>query len=314
MLPRNNTYTWCDISGSHRDTMRRKWLSLWAMFSLSVVLGYLLQSCRVAPEQALERITVGTFNMEWFGDNSSDDRKLRTGTDDRLLADVLQCAGADILAVQEIENTQAMERLLRLLPEYRCIMGASGGKQRIGFLYRAPLQVTMLDEVNSLVVEEGRTRAGLLVQCDIGKARWLVLAVHLKSTSRADSTPALVERSRLLRRAQAEQLRVWADSVLQKGNNRNIIILGDCNDSPHKKQSTLDTLVNFSRLTFLTREMRSGTYSGLPAIDHIIVTDSLLRRVVPGTLRAVNFRAALPEKEARRVSDHCPIVVQISSQ
>lgn len=292
--------------------MYRKWLSLWAMFSLSVVLGYLLQSCKMAPEQALERIAVGTFNMEWFGDNSSDDHKLRTDIDDSLLADVVRCAGADILAVQEIENTQAMERLLRLLPEYRCIIGASGGKQRIGVLYRVPLQVTMLEELRSLVVEDGRTRAGLLVECTIGKARWLVLAVHLKSTSRADSTSVLVERSRLLRRAQVEQLRLWADSVLQQGNNSNIIILGDCNDSPHKKQSTLDTLINFSRLAFLTCEMRSCTYSALPAIDHIIVSDSLLRRVVPGTLRAVNFRAALPEKEARRVSDHCPIVVQIS--
>lgn len=292
--------------------MCRKWFSLCVIFFLSVVLGCLLQSCKVTPEQVLERTTVGTFNMEWFGDNSSDDRKPRTGADDRLLADAVRCADADILAVQEIENTQAMERLLRLLPEYRCIMGASGGKQRIGFLYRAPLQVTMLGEVHSLAVEDGRTRAGLLVQCAIGKARWLLLAVHLKSTSRADSTPALVERSRFLRRAQAEQLRVWADSVLQKGGNSNILILGDCNDSPHKKQSTLDTLVNFSRLVFLTGEMRSCTYSALPTIDHIIVSDSLLRRVVPGTLRAINFRAALPENEAKRVSDHCPIVVQIS--
>ncbi len=292
--------------------MRRKWLSLCVIFSSSAVLSCLFQSCKGTPEQAPERITVGTFNMEWFGDNSSDDHKPRTDADDRLLAQVIHDTDADILAVQEIENTQAMERLLRLLPEYRYIMGASGGKQHIGFLYRAPLQATMLGEVRSLAVEEGRTRAGLLVYCTIGKTRWLLLAVHLKSTSRADSTPALIERSRLLRRTQAEQLRIWTDSVLQKGNDNNIIILGDCNDSPHKKQSALDTLVNSPRLSFLTYEMRSCTYSALPTIDHIVVSDSLLRCVLPGTLRAVNFRAALSEKEARRVSDHCPIVVQIT--
>lgn len=281
------------------------------IFSSSAVLGCLFQSCKGTPEQAPERITVGTFNMEWFGDNSSDDHKPRTDADDRLLAQVIHDTDADILAVQEIENTQAMERLLRLLPEYSYIMGTNGGKQHIGFLYRTPLQVTMLGEVRSLAIEESRTRAGLLVQCTIGKTCWLLLAVHLKSTSRADSTPALLERSRLLRRTQAEQLRIWADSVLQKGNNSNVIILGDWNDSPHKKQSALDTLVNSSRLSFLTSEMRSCIYSALPTIDHIVVSDSLLRRVLPGTLRAVNFRATLPEKEARRISDHCPIVVQI---
>ena len=60
--------------------------------------------------------------MEWFGDNSSDDHKPRTDADDRLLAQVIHDTDADIRRA-EIEISQAMERLLRLLPEYRYIIG-----------------------------------------------------------------------------------------------------------------------------------------------------------------------------------------------
>lgn len=281
------------------------------VLSLFSVLSY---SCTTTAKKTPARITLGTFNMEWFGDNSSDDHKQRTVADDVLLAEVLRDTDADVLAVQEIENSEALKRLLRLLPEYRFILGSTGGKQHVGFLYRSSVEIDGVQELVEIAVEEGRTRAGLLVQCRVGAIHWLMLAVHLKSTSRADSTPALEERSRILRRLQAVQIRAWADSVLEKTKEQNVIILGDWNDSPRKKQSALDTLKSAFRLTFLTSDLMSCTYSGLPAIDHIVMSDSVLHYVLPGTLRTVNFRAMLSDKEAQRVSDHCPVVVQISPQ
>jgi exonuclease III len=281
---------------------------------LFCLLSVVLSACTTAAKQAPERITLGTFNMEWFGDNSSDDHKPRTVADDVLLAEVLRDTDTDVLAVQEIENPEALKRLLKFLPEYRFVLGSTGGKQHVGFLYRPPVEIDSVQELTAIAVEEGRTRAGLLVRCRAGSIYWLMLAVHLKSTSRADSTPALQERSRVFRRLQAAQIRAWADSVLEKTKEQNVVILGDWNDSPRKKQSALDTLKSALRLTFLTSDRMSCAYSALPAIDHIVVSDSLLRHVLPGTLRIVNFRAMLPDKEAQRVSDHCPVVVQISPQ
>lgn len=283
-----------------------------AEFLLFGLLSVVLSACTTAAKQVPARITLGTFNMEWFGDNSPDDRKPRTGTDDALLARLIRDMDADVLALQEIENAEALKRLLRLLPEYRFILGSTGGKQHVGFLYRLPVEIDNVQELAAIAVEEGRTRAGLLVRCGIGQTHWLMLVVHLKATSRADSTPALESRSRELRRLQATQIRVWADSVLEKTKEQNIIILGDWNDSPRKKQSALDTLKSALRLTFLTSDCMSCIYSGLPTIDHIVMSDSALRYVLHGTLRTVNFRAMLPDKEAQRVSDHCPVVIQIS--
>ncbi len=279
-----------------------------------VLLNVVSYGCTTTIKQPPVRVTLGTFNMEWFGDNSSDDHKPRTNADDALLAEVLRDTDTHVLAVQEIENTEALKRLLRLLPEYRFVLGSTGGKQHVGFLYRPPVEIDSVQELVAIAVEEGRTRAGLLVRCRVGAIHWLMLAVHLKSTSRADSTPALEERSRTLRRLQVAQIRAWADSVLEKTKEQNVIILGDWNDSPRKKQNALDTLKSALRLTFLTSDLMSCSYSALPAIDHIVVSDSLLRHVLPGTLRTVNFRAMLPDKEVQRVSDHCPVVVQISPQ
>ena len=255
--------------------------------------------------------------MEWFGDNSADDHKPRSEADDELLAVVLGDIDADVLAVQEVENEQALKRLLLHTAEesgseYHFVLGASGGKQKVGFLYRKPVELVSVREVDAIAVEKGRTRAGLLALFRVGSFEWAMLAVHLKSTSRADSTPELMQRSLALRTAQAAEILSFTNSFQQTTLSRPFFILGDFNDSPRKKRTTLDTLKHSPNLTFLTEDLASCSYSGLLGIDHIISSSSATARVLHGTLHTVNFRAMLPEKVAERVSDHCPVVVQFS--
>jgi endonuclease/exonuclease/phosphatase family metal-dependent hydrolase len=282
------------------------------LFLFELVLCSLIcTSCQKTSEHpANTRLTIGTFNMEWFGDNTPDDHKPRTAQDIMLLAEVVRCAEADILAIQEIENEQAMKRLLEYLPEYSFVLGTSGGKQHVGFLYKSDLAITPLGEVTSIAIQSNRTRAGLLVQCQVGAQKWLLLGLHLKSTSRADSTPELEQHSRELRSLQAAQVRAWSDSVLAADSLAHFVILGDCNDSPMKKKSTLDTLKNSPYLVFLTSQMRSCTYEGLPAIDHIICSKQAIKRFARGSLHSLNTHAMLKEHDAKRVSDHCPVVCQ----
>ncbi len=275
-------------------------------------------SCHIEKNTpTLDRITLGTFNMEWFGDNSADDHKPRSETDDKLLAVVLGDIDADVLAVQEVENEEALKRLLQHIAkesssEYHIALGASGGKQKVGFLYRKPVELVSVREIDAIAVEKGRTRAGLLALFRVGGLEWAMLAVHLKSTSRADSTPELVQRSLALRTAQAVEILTFTNSFHQALPTKPLFILGDFNDSPRKKRTTLDTLKHAPNLTFLTADLASCSYSGLPAIDHIIASSSATGRVLRGTLRTVNFRAMLSEKASERVSDHCPVVVQFS--
>jgi endonuclease/exonuclease/phosphatase family metal-dependent hydrolase len=295
--------------------MERQILPKSAYLLVLVIASFLLLSC--APAQ--DPITLGTFNIEWLGDNTPDDRKIRTETDDMRLREVLRDADADVLAVQEIENEQAFKRVLSAFSanksddkEYHFVMSTTGGKQRVGLLYRKPVELVQVREITRIAVEEGRTRAGLLGLFRVGNVEWFMLAVHLKSTSRADSTPELVERSHKLRTAQAAQLRAFADSLRQAQPSAALIIAGDFNDSPQKKHTALDTLKSAPNLVFLTADEKSCSLPRLPSIDHIVFNNQAMKRFVRGTLRTVNTRAMLSDADAERVSDHCPVLVQIT--
>jgi endonuclease/exonuclease/phosphatase family metal-dependent hydrolase len=299
------SYRKCMVCGNFLQKLRE--------FFLLELLVYTIV-CSACQESPQTSITIGTFNMEWLGDNTADDRKPRTTQDLLLLASAIRDTEADILAVQEIENEQAIKKLLAYLPEYRFVLGESGGKQHVGFLYKTNLEIQPLGEVMSIAVEPNRTRAGLLVQYQSGARKWLLLAVHLKSTSRADSSTELRERSRELRSLQSAQIRAWSDSIQTRDSLMHVVILGDFNDSPIKKniqkKTTLDTLKNAPHLVFLTSQMHSCTYEALPTIDHILCSTQAMKRFVWGSLHTVNTHVMLTEPDAKRISDHCAVVCQ----
>jgi endonuclease/exonuclease/phosphatase family metal-dependent hydrolase len=297
--------------------MKRKFMKRVAICFI-ICLLVSAQACDMMRDEENDVVTIGSFNIEWLGDNTPDDRKPRTVDDLALCAEIVRETNADILAVQEVENEEALERLCAFLPDYRFALISSGGKQNVGFLYKRSVQVDWVKEFDLVNVERGRTRSGALMQCVVGGDSLWALALHLKSTSRADSTLELRERSRFLRRAQAERLRVWTDSLLSVSSPsifaRNLCILGDLNDSPRSAGSSIDTLVSSRYLLFLTMHLHSCVYTHLPAIDHIIVSSSLYSRVARGGVRMVNFRVRLSDADAARISDHCPVTARIQKK
>ena len=78
-----------------------------------------------------------------------------------------------------------------------------------------------------------------------------IVAVHLKSTSRADSTPALIRALSLAPKDLKPNNYEYGRILFCKGNDNNIIILGDCNDSPAQKQKCIGHIIN-SETFFLT--------------------------------------------------------------
>ncbi len=277
----------------------------------SLITAVMLVLCSSCASLSQKTLTLATFNMEWLGDNTPDDQKIRTESDLKLLAQVVRDTEADIIALQEIENDEAMKQLLVHLPEYRFALGATGGKQHVGFMVKSRISnAEFLGDVPAIAVEKNRTKAGYLLRVRENQTgtEWLFLSVHLKATSRADSTPALEERSRELRRLQAAQLRAWSDSLFQGDSLKHLVLIGDFNDSPKRKNTSLDTLQAAQNLTFLTAENVSCSYAGAPAIDHIVCSKQVLKRFRRGSLYTLNFHTMLSDQEAKRVSDHCPVV------
>ncbi|MFP4529327.1 MAG: endonuclease/exonuclease/phosphatase family protein [Candidatus Kapaibacterium sp.] len=252
-------------------------------------------------------VIIGTFNIQWLGDGVRD-RKDRTSEDYKLIAETITESGADILALQEIENDEALFRILKYLPDYSFYCGDGGRALNTAVIFRKNMQVDFLGEYTQLQYDRYQ-RPGLIVRCKYGNFDWLMMVVHFKSTSRYDDTPEKLMRSRTIRAYQAEIASRWADSVLAAGNEEDVLILGDFNDTPRRKKNpTLQGMLSNDNLNFITTDLKSCKFPAMYVIDHIVVSDTAMIRLLEGSAHVHDFNRVYPKEEAKDISDHCPVL------
>jgi endonuclease/exonuclease/phosphatase family metal-dependent hydrolase len=289
---------------------RRGHLSLLALLAPCLLI---LTSCQSSRVTYADQVVVGTFNIEWLGDGL-EDMKPRTEDDCRRIADVIDRSGADVLGVQEIENSASLKRVLAFLPDHDGFVTELDIKQNVGVVFRKGLEVKKLGTYTPLTLEIPRMRAGLVVSCRKGAFDWIMMIVHLKSTSRADSTDQLRDESRRIRGKQAAMLRSWADSVVKTSQENDVMIVGDLNDFTGRRvNATLTPLLGSTEMTFLTGTLKSCRNPNWYVIDHVLASRSAMNRLVVGSERVDDMRSYLEEREAARVSDHCPVTVRFST-
>ncbi|MBU3741275.1 MAG: hypothetical protein FGM24_03205 [Candidatus Kapabacteria bacterium] len=278
--------------------------------ALVAVMAVGCASNRPAPDGT---VTVGTFNMEWLGDGNGD-RKPRTDADYLRIADIVIKSGVDVLGVQEVENAAALRKILRYCADYDGMVLRGETDQNVGVIWRKSVKVDSVGPYEGLVVQAGRSRPGLVVRCRYEGFDWMMMVVHLKSTSRFDSTNQLRELAREIRSQQASALRRWSDSVLAAGAEKDILIVGDMNDVPTKKSMpTLTALTESTAMRFLTKDMKSCGPRDRLAIDHVVASTQAASRLVAGSIRTEDFHSFLDAESAEKVSDHCPVVVRFHS-
>lgn len=280
--------------------------------ALSITAAVLICACSTSQGNSDTTVTVATFNMEWLGDGDND-QNTRTDKDYLAIADIIVKTEADVLGVQEIENQAALNKVLRYMQGYKGIVLDGGTQQNVGVIYKDGVQVELVNAYWPLVLtERGRLRPGAVLRCSKGSFDWLMMVVHLKSSSRYDSTAELRDRARTLRGEQSQLLQTWADSVIAADVERDVMIVGDFNDYPgNRKLPTLSPLTDDSNLRFLTERMKSCRAQTIPGIDHIVVSESVASRFIKESDRTENFHAFLPQALANRVSDHCPVIVRL---
>lgn len=274
-----------------------------------ITLVCLLDGCATSIRTPTSTVAIGTFNIEWLGDGIEPEQKPRDEADYAAIAHIIKESGVNVLAVQEIENDSAMRRLLVYLPGWHGLLGRGGHRQNVGVLYDSTVECTAIGDYYPLAVNPERNRAGFIVECRKGSFDWLMMVVHLKSSSRHDSTEELRRIALQQRRQQAAILAQWVDSVRQHSHEQDILIVGDFNDSPRRSwQSTLTALDRDTTLVFLTAGMTSCLDHRRNSIDHIVATTSAARRWLPERRRMINHRAMFPNRIADRISDHCLVV------
>ncbi len=250
-------------------------------------------------------IIVGTFNIEWLGDGYND-RIERNEKDYQNIARIIEESQCDIVGVQEIENFNALAKLIRYLPEYSFYITKDDAPQKVGLIFHKSLKVKYISDYLPLEVEERKTRPGLIAAIEKGNFDFLTLVVHFKATSRFDDTKEKVEQSRILRMKQAQVVSDWVDSILSQKDEEDLFIIGDFNDSPIRKQfNTLIPLLSNNNLIFLTEQLKSCKFPNAYVIDHILITKQSLKRYINNSLSMYNTFRIYPQELAQKISDHC---------
>ncbi len=265
------------------------------------------------PASAFEgdELTVGTFNIKWLGDGEND-RTPRTDEEIKLIAECIRDTRADVLALQEIENGDALARLTKWLPDFDYIVSERGGAQRVAFLFRSSLQVTKVDEFEELAVSSG-LRPGLIVDCRAGEFDVRLMAVHFKATSSYDNTEEKRLRSYNIRREQSAMVNSWFEGVLAGGAEDDVIVLGDYNDNPVDDATpTLAELENNRAFRFLTGELASCKNAKWTSIDHIAVSPAIYSMVDPASVGTYSLYHRYKREVAERISDHCPVLMRFA--
>ncbi len=276
-------------------------------------LSFLLTSCdkcstdrtqRNSPKSKTE-ITIGTFNIEWLGDGIND-RVERTESDYRNIAKIIEESQCDIVGVQEIENFNAISKLIKYLPDFSFYLTRDDAPQKVGLLYRKDIKVKYLGDYSPLEVEENRTRPGIVLAVQKGNFDFIVLVVHFKATSRFDDTKEKIESSRVIRTLQAEVVSKFADSIITQKQEQDVFIIGDFNDTPKRtKSNTLTPLLSNPNLSFLTSEVKSCKFQNAYSIDHIVASQSAKKRYIENSVSVYNTYEIYSKEIAEKISDHC---------
>ncbi len=258
-------------------------------------------------------LRVATFNIRGFG---------RENTDEDRLVEILDGLGADVLAVQEIQDPERFARVVGRMRGRRAVaLSRCGGRSdmRVGFVWDAErVAFAGSDEFPELAPDRDGgcrlgQRPGLLGYFRAGNSSFELLVVHL--AARGDPEMAA------LRRRQWE--RAFAIAATRRAP---LAILGDTNstgflDDKYGERSFLRERAARAGMRIVTEGLPCSEYFSVgntlqpSMLDHVVVTPDFPARggahvggyCVETACRPLDARD-VPWDHVT-VSDHCPVSV-----
>jgi len=254
-----------------------------------------------------DRLVIATWNIQELGDGIGSDRRVR-GPDDyerlRRYADMLN---ADVIAIQEIENEAAAQRVFDPT-RYEIVLEHAEGSSfniRTGFALKRGLTFVHHPDYETIGLKD--LRDGTDIAISIGSSSVRMLSVHLKagciqkSLGSADAACSKLSR-------QIEPLKEWIDA--RRSENTPFVILGDFNR--RLGQGGDDFLMSLGdSLTPITggKPQSCPGHAGKLHIDNMLL-DRRAQELWDGKFDEIVFS---PEDSAflPGLSDHCPIRVAL---
>lgn len=277
--------------------------------------------------------TIGAYNIR----NFDYDQRYRITTNKVELASMLKNMNADVLSVEEINNTAAWDKFVQTkLPGFDTEVTRCGGEhgQRLGFLYNKNTVELLSFNEDLSIVEPGTPGS-----CDAGSRPMAIglfrvkatgqkfygMTVHLKSGEQPASVKKRAQQFEIIKRTIRE--------LKTKTGVQDYYFAGDMNTTNYVKRGSdyqqLTGVVRDLGMIDLTSNLKctayywGGTDDGIESpsmLDHLIVTPGLLKGKSTTGAQALGHCQKVSCREVpirdlgisyESVSDHCPITAVI---
>ncbi|MEY2930009.1 MAG: hypothetical protein RL033_758 [Pseudomonadota bacterium] len=264
---------------------------------------------REGAQAPLRSLRIASWNLEWLHRRDGAGPVPRRSEDYVRLSHYADRLAADVIAVQEVDGAEALQRVFDG-SRYALQLAQEKGTQLGGFAIRQGLEVERHPDVVALNTTGG-LRSGVDVSVSVNGTRLRLLGVHLKSGCFGAPLQGAKSSCHKLK-AQLPRLEEWIDARAAAGEP--FIVLGDFNRHLRTGEafySELDDGVPPNAdLTLLTDGRKSNCWSGEypDFIDHIAVSKDAAPWVLEGSFAQQLYdEADAPHR--KRLSDHCPISI-----
>lgn len=262
---------------------------------------YSTGTVQCTPALSTDELDIVTWNIENF--------PMQSGTIATVI-DIIQEMGADIYAVQEIDEISAFNSVVSSLNGYEGVVTNVNGTIELGYIYKTS-EITSFGTPKALFGGQTSPFPREPVEVDITHTNGLsvkLINIHLKCCSGSED-----------RRTDASnRLKAYIDDNFP---NDEVIILGDWNEDFDSGSSFTNFLNDTENFIFADLPIYNGSgadysfpctgASFCPShIDHILVTNELCDNLV------ATYTARLDDCVSNylsQVSDHRPIMIQLKA-
>ena len=282
----------------------------------------------LAPILSAQEVRVASWNIEHLAEHNGAGCVPRSTLDYEQLRDFSQLLHADIIALQEVENTAAVERIfpksewnivLSDRPNsttYRCRGNdQESTQQRVAVVLRKGIKYQINKSFRELGLKMEGLRYGVVVEVFGDRDTINLMAVHLKSGCFVDDYITSKLRACEVLGTQIETLDDWIENSIR--GNKKFIVLGDFNSRLTRENSMFwNKLVEMNnRPIGIKNGMQNltGCHPRYPdLIDHIILGPQTSKLQVQNS-QMVHFYSSTDEQMAEddMLSDHCPISLML---
>jgi len=265
--------------------------------------AFLLLASLLFSTAAHADIKFATWNIYWLGDGQGNDKSKRIAAEYKTLADYAKKLDADIIAVQEVENSAALEKLFPG-SEYNIEMSQRNNSQRTGFAIRKGIQYSRLPDYEDLNVSGG-LRYGTVISVRHDGKDIAIMAVHLKSGCFEKDLDQPAGDACVKLEKQIVPLKSWIDGQVSAGTP--FVMLGDFNRRMDKAGDDLWREIGGTGAVRANATHKPKCYGGKfkEYIDHLIVGPQLAGSIIPGSFSEMIYSEGYGGY--KKLSDHCPL-------